>query len=102
MTLWAFTDTSLIPIGTSRDRTLAGIARTPNPLRITLRPHNHIYQGGYLAIQAPFAFQFKHLPSMECDAQLTELPYTELGVFYSGYTWEATDLTCLVTMNTDS
>jgi len=102
MTLWAFTDTKIVPVVTSRDRTLAGELRTPNPLRITLRPFNDIPASGYIAVQTPFAFQFKHLPSMECDAQLTEVPYLELGVYYPGHVWPSTGLTCLVTKDTDS
>jgi len=94
--LWAFTRTSIVPITTARDRTLAGAARTQNPLRINLRPFNEIRTGGEIRAEAPLGFQFVSLPSRECDVQLQELPYSLLGINYPGYVWPENGLVCLV------
>jgi len=102
MTLWAFTDTKLVATSTARDRVLAGSSRTRNPLRIFLRPFNTVPSDGTLAVQAPLGFMFVHLPSLECEADLQELPYQELGVAYPGYTWPSRGLVCLVDEGSDS
>eukprot|EP00931_Biecheleriopsis_adriatica_P048558 TRINITY_DN28067_c0_g1_i1.p1 TRINITY_DN28067_c0_g1~~TRINITY_DN28067_c0_g1_i1.p1 ORF type:complete len:3244 (-),score=551.12 TRINITY_DN28067_c0_g1_i1:114-9845(-) len=96
MTLWAFTDTSVFPITTARDRTLAGQTRTQNPLKIRLRPFNTIEQNGEIRAVAPEGFQFVHLPSKVCTTELEELPYVSLGIFYPGFVWPEADLVCLV------
>jgi len=95
MPLWAFTQTSLTPVATARDQTLAGEVRTRNPLRFVFRPYNNIPQEGELRAAAPSGFQFAHLASRECDVQLRELPYVELGVNYPGYEWPTDMLVCL-------
>lgn len=102
MTLWAFTDTNIIAVTSARDRTLAGEVRTRNPLKITVRPFNNVPMEGKLAVQAPLGFQIVHLPSMECEAQFQELPYTNLGVSYPGYVWPSRGLVCLVQDGTQS
>mmetsp|Transcript_142909 Transcript_142909/g.247385 ORF Transcript_142909/g.247385 Transcript_142909/m.247385 type:complete len:2516 (+) Transcript_142909:3-7550(+) len=101
MTLWAFTDTNIIAVTSARDRTLAGEVRTRNPLKISIRPFNNVPTEGKMAVEAPLGFQIVHMPSMECESQLRELPYQLLGVSYPGYVWPATGLVCLVEPNTN-
>lgn len=96
MTLWAFTQTSVEPITTARDRTLAGEVRTQNPLKFRLRPFNTIAQNGELHAVAPEGFQWVHEPSKACTTEIQELPYTYLGVYYPGFVWPEDDLVCLV------
>eukprot|EP00933_Yihiella_yeosuensis_P034075 TRINITY_DN27621_c0_g1_i2.p1 TRINITY_DN27621_c0_g1~~TRINITY_DN27621_c0_g1_i2.p1 ORF type:complete len:1376 (+),score=242.81 TRINITY_DN27621_c0_g1_i2:170-4297(+) len=96
MTLWAFTGTAIHPISTARDRTMAGRARTPNPLKFHLTPFNTIAMDGEFRAEAPSGFQFKHLPSRVCTAELQELPYVSLGIYYPGFVWPEQDLVCLV------
>jgi len=96
MTLWAFTRTQINPITTARDRTLAGTIRTQNPLKIGIRPFNSVPSGGELRVVAPSGFQFVALPSRVCNAELQELPYTALGIYFPGFVWPANDLVCLV------
>jgi hypothetical protein len=99
MTLWAFTDTEITPTTTARDRTLAGEQRTPNPLKILLRPFNTVLPGGELRAEAELGFTFVHTPNRVCDAELVELPYVDLGIQYnfpSGFSYPQADLVCLV------
>jgi len=95
-TLWAFTRTTITPMSTARARTLAGEARTRNPLYIRMRPFNTVPSGGEIRAYAPVGFQFAARPSLECDVQLSELPYSNLGIQYPGYTWPSEGLVCLV------
>jgi len=101
MTLWAFTQTSVTPITTARDRTLAGETRTQNPLKIRIRPFNTVNTNGEIRALAPEGFVFVHAPSMVCNTELEELPYTLLGKYYDGYVYPESDLVCLVD-STDS
>lgn len=96
MTLWAFTQTSVEPITTARDRTLAGEVRTQNPLKFRLRPFNTIQQNGEIYAVAPEGFQWVHFPSKACITEIEEMPYTYLGVYYPGFVWPQDDLVCLV------
>eukprot|EP00928_Gymnodinium_smaydae_P087582 TRINITY_DN7182_c0_g2_i1.p1 TRINITY_DN7182_c0_g2~~TRINITY_DN7182_c0_g2_i1.p1 ORF type:complete len:1549 (+),score=405.83 TRINITY_DN7182_c0_g2_i1:4012-8658(+) len=96
MTLWAFTETELVPTTTARDRTLAGQTRTQNPLKFKFRPFNVVPINGELRMEAQEGFQFVRLPSRQCNAELEELPYVDLGIRYPGYVWAETDLVCLV------
>jgi len=102
MTLWAFTDTSIVATTTARLRTTGTAARTQNPLKYTFRPFNSLMQSGTIHVEAMLGFQFAHQPSGACSAQLREMPYVSFGIEYPGYVWNPnTGLTCLVdTMNT--
>lgn len=99
MELWAFTQTSLTPISTARDRTLAGETRLRNALRIRFIPRNTLESNGLLKAEAPLGFSWVYLPSGQCNSQLTQLPYSELGVPYAQYDWPEESLVCLVDMD---